>query len=116
MDSRHHRPQGSSQLLLTWARLPPFNLFSPRRAVGSGLLSVVFFFGILWLLLPARPAFAGQRLQEFHIDAGDATLTLNEFSRQSSLQLLFDYNIVRGKRTQAIEGEFDFSFKKAKHK
>jgi hypothetical protein len=43
----------------------------------------------------------------FHIEAGDAALTLNEFSHQSSLQLLFDYNIVRGRKTQAVSGEYE---------
>ena len=56
--------------------------------------------------LPARGA---PRLQTFHIEAGDATLTLNEFSRQSSLQLLFDYNIVRGRKTRAVSGEYEAS-------
>jgi len=53
--------------------------------------------------LPAR---AAPKLQTFHIEAGEATLTLNEFSRQSSLQLLFDYNIVRGRKTRAVSGEY----------
>jgi hypothetical protein len=39
--------------------------------------------------LPAR---AAPKLQTFHIEAGEATLTLNEFSRQSSLQLLFTWS------------------------
>src|SRR6266850_2190575 len=65
---------------------------------------------LLALVLPVSlPARAAPRLQTFHIEAGDATLTLNEFSRQSSLQLLFDYNIVRGRRTHAISGEYEAS-------
>jgi iron complex outermembrane receptor protein len=63
---------------------------------------------LLLLGLPVSlPALAATKLQTFHIEAGDATLTLNEFSRQSSLQLLFDYNIVRGRRTRAISGEYE---------
>lgn len=63
--------------------------------------------GLLVLgLLAGMPARAAPKLQTFHIEAGEATLTLNEFSRQSSLQLLFDYNIVRGRRTQAVSGEY----------
>jgi outer membrane receptor protein involved in Fe transport len=54
--------------------------------------------------LPARGA---PKLQPFHIEAGDATLTLNEFSRQSALQLLFDYNTVRGRKTHAISGDYE---------
>jgi hypothetical protein len=57
-------------------------------------------------LAMSLPALAAREVQTFRIEAGDATLTLNEFSRQSSLQLLFDYNIVRGRRTRAISGEY----------
>ncbi|MBS0418021.1 MAG: TonB-dependent receptor [Proteobacteria bacterium] len=42
-----------------------------------------------------------------HVDGGDATLTLNEFSRQTGLQLLFDYNVLRGLRTHSVAGELD---------
>lgn len=34
---------------------------------------------------------------------------LNEFSRQSDLQVLFDFNIVRGMNTHAVSGDFDAS-------
>src|SRR5882762_893118 len=44
---------------------------------------------------------------EFHIDAGDAASTLTEFSRQARLQLLFDYNIIKGHTTRAINGLYD---------
>jgi iron complex outermembrane receptor protein len=44
---------------------------------------------------------------DFHLDAGDATLTLNEFSRQAGLQLLFDFSVVRGRTTQAVNGIFE---------
>jgi iron complex outermembrane recepter protein len=108
MDSRHHRPQGSSQIvLLAWARLNTHQTGTGQRTAGSPLFSLVVFCGLLWLVLLTRPAFAGPKLQQFHIDAGDATLTLNEFSRQSNLQLLFDYNIVRGRKTHPISGEFE---------
>jgi iron complex outermembrane receptor protein len=41
---------------------------------------------------------------EFHIEGGDATTTLTEFSRQARLQLLFDYNVVKGHKTKPLEG------------
>jgi outer membrane receptor protein involved in Fe transport len=65
--------------------------------------------GATWVagLVLSTTAWASAKLQTFHIDAGDATVTLNEFSRQSSLQLLFDYNVVNGRTTQAISGEYD---------
>lgn len=57
---------------------------------------------------PSTPALApSERPVEFHIPAGDASTTLTEFSNQSQLQLLFDYNIVKGTRTHAIEGSYE---------
>src|SRR5258707_661363 len=41
---------------------------------------------------------------EFHIQGGDATTTLTEFSRQARLQLLFDYNVVKGHTTEPLDG------------
>ena len=43
---------------------------------------------------------------EFHIDGGDATTTLTEFSRQAHLQLLFDYNVVKGHTTRPLDGSY----------
>jgi len=91
MDSRSHCSHGSGQ--------------NTNRAVAflnlCGLLAL--------MLLVSLPARATSKAQTFHIEAGDATLTLNEFSRQSSLQLLFDYNIVRGRKTHAVTGEYEAS-------
>src|SRR5262249_10799732 len=63
---------------------------------------------MLWPVM-SLPAFAAPKLQTFYIEAGDAALTLNEFSRQAGLQLLFDYNVVRGRQTRAIKGELEQS-------
>ena len=60
----------------------------------------------LLVLLFCLPALAAPKLQTFHIEAGDAARTLNEFSRQSSLQLLFDYSVVRGRKTAAVSGDY----------
>src|ERR1700730_10882276 len=71
---------------------------------GSSFLTLL---GLLVLgLFCGLPARAAPKLQTFHIEAGDASLTLNECSRQSSVQLLFDYNIVRGRKTRAVSGEW----------
>ena len=43
---------------------------------------------------------------EFHVDGGDATTTLTEFSRQAHLQLLFDYNVVKGHTTKPLDGTY----------
>src|SRR3954447_24712315 len=60
----------------------------------------------LLLIVVSVPVRATPKLHTFHIDAGDAARTLNEFSRQSSLQLLFDYSVVRGRTTRAVSGEY----------
>jgi len=43
----------------------------------------------------------------FMISAGDAWLTLNQFSRQANLQLLFDMKVVLRRHTAAVHGEMD---------
>ena len=50
---------------------------------------------------PAAP------LRHFELEAGDASVMLNEFSRQSDLQVLFDFNILRGMKTRAVNGDFE---------
>jgi iron complex outermembrane recepter protein len=94
---------------MAWARLTAPHTRTDRPGAPGVVVPIAIIYALIWLLLITRPAFAGPKLQQFHIDAGDATLTLNQFSRQSSLQLLFDYNIVRGRRTRAISGEFEAS-------
>src|SRR6266702_4867378 len=111
MDSCSHRPHGSSQITtLALARLTGPGVRPGRFGVygpATTLLSLWGFVALaLFVCLPAR---ATPKLQTFHIEAGDATLTLNEFSRQSSLQLLFDYNIVLGRKTRAVSGEYEAS-------
>jgi len=41
------------------------------------------------------------------LEAGDAAVMLNEFSHQTDLQVLFDFNVARGMRTQAVNGDLD---------
>jgi hypothetical protein len=43
-------------------------------------------------------------LRKFDIPAGDARVALNEFSRQSNLQVLFDFTALRDRQTPAVEG------------
>ena len=43
-------------------------------------------------------------LRKFDIAAGDARVTLNEFSRQANLQILFDFAALRGRQTHAVAG------------
>ena len=107
MDPRSHRPHGSSQkVTLAPGRLAA-TLLSRLLLCARGALvtSLVFLSSVLLAALASQPALAASKLRTFHIDAGDAAQTLNEFSRQSNLQLLFDYNVVRGRKTRAISGE-----------
>jgi outer membrane receptor protein involved in Fe transport len=67
----------------------------------------------LWVCLLAtalvRPIFAVEpdaTPVDFHIAGGDATTTLTDFSRQARLQLLFDYNVVKGHITKPLDGVF----------
>src|SRR6185312_10023031 len=68
------------------------------RAIAALLLTA-------WLAGP-QPASADPAV-EFHVASGDASRTLNEFVRQAGLQLLFDYTVVQGRLTQAVEGRFE---------
>jgi len=43
---------------------------------------------------------------EIHLPAGDATRTLTDLSRLAHLQLLFDYNVVKGHTTPALDGVY----------
>jgi iron complex outermembrane recepter protein len=95
---------------LALARLTGSTVRSGRSGFHGPNAAFLNLCGLIALaLLVSFPARATQKMQTFHIEAGDATLTLNEFSRQSSLQLLFDYNIVRGRKTRGISGEYEAS-------
>jgi iron complex outermembrane receptor protein len=59
------------------------------------------------LVLHTAVAQAAGLRQHFDLEAGDASLQLNEFSRQSDLQVLFDFNILRGMKTRAVSGDLD---------
>lgn len=68
--------------------------------------------GVLIVLLALHTATAlaaSEPLHHFELEAGDASVTLNEFSKQSDLQVLFDYTILRGMRTQAVNGDLEAS-------
>jgi outer membrane receptor protein involved in Fe transport len=45
--------------------------------------------------------------KHFDLPPGDATVMLNEFSRQADLQVLFDFALMRGTQTHRIVGDFD---------
>ena len=91
MDSLSQRPRSGSL---------PASLILVGIAAAAGAATAAGAAAAAYAAPVARPA-------RFHIAAGDAVFTLNEFSRQSGLQLLFDYNEVRGRTTRAIDGEFE---------
>ncbi len=62
---------------------------------------------VLLLALHTAAANAAESPRHFELEAGDASSTLNEFSRQSDLQVLFDFNLLRGVKTRAVTGDLD---------
>ena len=62
---------------------------------------------VICLALHTASADAAGLRRHFELEAGDASVMLNEFSRQSDLQVLFDFNILRGMKTRAVSGDFD---------
>lgn len=81
-----------------------FRRVTPCRAAGRTCAVLV----VLLALHTATADAAGPH-KRFDLEAGDASLMLNEFSRQSDLQVLFDFNIVRGMETRAVTGDLDAS-------
>jgi len=64
---------------------------------------------VVFLILHTADADAdpAASLRHFQLEAGDASVMLNEFSRQSDLQVLFDFNLLRGLKTHAVNGDLD---------
>ncbi len=64
--------------------------------------------GLLAAFLAVSTAAAGPEAShsQFSIAAGDATVTLNKFSQQANLQLLFDMAAMRNIKTQAVNGSY----------
>src|SRR5882757_841486 len=77
---------------------------TPCRAAGRSWAVLVVF-----LALHTAIADAAGPHKHFDLEAGDASLMLNEFSRQSDLQVLFDFNILRGMKTRAVTGDLEAS-------
>jgi outer membrane receptor protein involved in Fe transport len=64
---------------------------------------------VLVLGFGAVHAIAAGPRRNFQIEAGDASVMLNEFSRQSDLQVLFDFNVLMGMQTRAVRGNLQAS-------
>ncbi len=44
--------------------------------------------------------------QQFHLEPGDATSVLTEYSSQAGLQLLFDFNVVKHRHVDGLDGTY----------
>jgi len=64
---------------------------------------------LLLLCLQAPCAAAAGTHRHFELPAGDAVSTLNEFSRQADLQVLFDFTVLKGVSTRGVSGDLDAS-------
>lgn len=62
---------------------------------------------VVLLALHTASANAAEPLRHFDLQAGDASVTLTEFSRQSDLQVLFDFSLVKGIQSRAVTGDLD---------
>ncbi len=83
----------------------PFDTAHPPAAIRhlpAQLLAALLLctFALAATAGPAAP-------REFTIDAGEASRTLNEFGRQSGLQMLFDFSALQGVSTQAVKGRME---------
>jgi iron complex outermembrane recepter protein len=80
------------------------------KARPQGWRSIaVFCFAIVAGAACVAPAHAignPNEIVPFHIEPGDAEVRLNEFSTQSGLQMLFNYEVMRGIPTKPVRGEF----------
>jgi iron complex outermembrane recepter protein len=79
-----------------------FRFSVPCRTAGRICAILVVF-----LAFHTATANAAGPHRRFDLQAGDASLMLNEFSRQSDMQVLFDFNILRGMKTRAVTGDLD---------
>lgn len=70
-----------------------------NRICATGLLLLV--------LCTASVSAAIAEKRDFKIEAQDAATALTEFGRQAGVQILFQYDSVKGHRTNAISGELE---------
>src|SRR5689334_15136956 len=72
-----------------------------QRSVRRAGLLAASLLSLAWL----PSALAEPR--HFDLPAGDAPVTLNEFSRQADLQVLYDYPKFKGMQTREVVGEYE---------
>jgi hypothetical protein len=87
--------------LLQRTQTRPITPFADRLAMVRHrlLIAVIVPLRAAEISVPGAP-------MHLHIEAGDASLMLNEFSRETDIQVLFDFNLVRRLRTPAVNGTY----------
>lgn len=86
--------------------LPPARPHGPRHLLPARLRASLGAAVGLGLLFPSTLSAAEAARRTFDIPAGDAATTLKQFATQSSTQLLYSPDEVRGIQTRAVQGEF----------
>lgn len=76
-----------------------------NRALISGLGVCILVSGCV--STSAVPSGTRATLRKFDIPAEDATVALNEWSRQGNKQVLFDFSELRGRQTRAVAGTLE---------
>lgn len=79
-------------------------MFNRPRLPRAFSRSAVF---LAFAALASSLTIAAAEMRRFDIAAGEAPRTLEEFSRQSELQISFSTDAVRGHRTNAVAGEYE---------
>ncbi|HET9391226.1 MAG TPA: TonB-dependent receptor [Steroidobacteraceae bacterium] len=98
--------EGMAEAIVMPAKSPRYRLRAPSRIAPCAIWGPLL---ALTLLLRSADLVAAEPLRHFELPAGDAAAMLNEFSRQSELQVLFDFNLLRGLKTRAVHGDLDAS-------
>src|SRR3954452_2592371 len=80
-----------------------------RRVIPCSTAGRIAAILVVFLALHTATANAAGSERHFELEAGDAPIMLNEFSRQSDMQVLFDFNILKGMKTRAVTGDFETS-------
>ncbi len=77
-----------------------------RHALDYTIFPRIIFFALCLALGSALLRAADAPKKNFHVAAGDASVALGEFAKQSGEQVIFLVDNVRGQQTQAVDGVF----------
>src|SRR5882724_3340297 len=79
---------------------------SHRRPATSRRLALGCFLAVVLALVPTRLRGAESAGRRFDVPAGEAMVTLRQFSAQAGVQLLVSSDDIRGVSTHAVKGTF----------